>query len=195
MKSPDILYALQPVIDVFEKISIPYYIGGSVASSLYGIARTTLDIDIVADIQLEHIPLLIKELDKSYYIEESMIRNAIDNSSSFNIIHFETSLKIDIFILKNIPYNDESFKRRMADTIGEDIKREYFFASSEDIIINKLQWYKMGGKISERQWLDVIGVIKVQGKSLDKNYLQLWSKKLGIFDLLTKAFTDAGIQL
>lgn len=195
MKTPDMLYALQPVINAFDKLSIPYCIGGSVASSLYGIARTTLDIDIVADLQLQHIPLLIKELGKSYYIEESMIRNAINNSSSFNLIHFETSMKIDIFILKNIPYDEESFKRRIKDILDESINREFFFTSPEDIIINKLQWYEMGEKISERQWLDVLGVIKVQGESLDKNYLQLWSKKLEIFDLLTKAFADSGIQL
>jgi len=196
MKNPDILSALQPVVNALEKFSIPYYIGGSIASSIYGMARATMDIDIVADVKLHHISLLKHELETSYYIDEDMIKEAIQNISSFNLIHLETAIKIDVFILKDIPYHQNALERKIKDTFeDDDIKTEFYFSSSEDIIISKLQWYELGGKISERQWLDVIGVIKIQGDFLDKNYLKVWAKKLGIFELLKNAFNDAEIQL
>jgi hypothetical protein len=196
MKRLEILSALQPVVNALEKLSIPYYIGGSIASSIYGMARATMDIDIVADVRLRHISLLRHELEKSYYIDEDMIKEAIQNSSSFNLIHLETVIKIDVFILKDIPYHQNALERKIKDTIeDDDIKTEFYFSSPEDIIISKLQWYELGGKVSERQWLDVIGVIKVQGDSLDKSYLRVWAEKLGIFELLKNAFNDAEIQL
>ena len=196
MKNLEILSALQPVVNALEKFSIPYYISGSIASSVYGMARATVDIDIVADVKLHHALLLRQELEKSYYIDEDMINKAIQNSSSFNLIHLETVIKIDVFILEDIPYQQNAIKRKIKDTLEDDDKKsDFYFSSPEDIIISKLQWYELSGKVSERQWLDVIGVIKVQGDSLDKNYLHVWTKKLGIFELLKNAFEDAEIQL
>ena len=196
MKKLEILSALQPVVKALEKFSIPYYIGGSIASSIHGMARATMDIDIVADVKLHHISLLKRELEKSYYIDEDMIKEAIQNSSSFNLIHLETVIKIDVFIFKDISYQRSVLARKIKDTLeDDDVKTEFYFSSPEDIIISKLQWYELGEKVSERQWLDVIGVIKVQGDSLDKNYLQVWTKELGIFELLKNAFNDAGILL
>lgn len=173
MKIPDILDAVQPVIQAFQELSIPYYIGGSIASSVYGIARATMDVDIVADIKSEHIVFLKASLENNYYIDEDMIADAIRRKSSFNLIHLETMIKIDVFIFKEDPYHNDALQRKRKDTLDEDDPNtEFYFSSPEDIIINKLQWYKMGNEVSERQWLDVLGVIKVQGDSLDKEYLQ-----------------------
>jgi len=195
MKTPDILVALKPVINIFEKLSIPYYIGGSIASSIYGIARATMDIDIVAKIEIHHIPGLKQHLKNDYYIDEDMIMEAIRNKSSFNLIHLETVLKIDVFIYKDESYQRHALQRKLKDTLEDNSDTSFFFSSPEDIIINKLIWYKMGGEVSDRQWLDVIGVIKVQGDSLDKNYLTDWSQKLQILKLLNKAFNESGIIL
>jgi hypothetical protein len=196
MKTPDILVALKPVINIFEKLSIPYYIGGSIASSIYGMARATMDVDIVADIDTRHIPALKQHLENDYYIDEDMIKEAILNKSSFNLIHLETVLKIDVFIYKDDPYQRNAIQRKLKDTLEEDNSdTTFYFSSPEDIIINKLIWYKMGGEVSDRQWLDVIGVIKVQGESLDKSYLKDWSQKLQILELLNKAFNESGIKL
>ena len=196
MKKLEILSALIPVVNVLEKYTIPYYICGSIASSIYGMARATMDIDIVADVKLHHISLLRQELEKLYYIDEGMIKKAIQNSSSFNLIHLETVIKIDVFIFKDIPFHQNALELKIKDTFEDDDKKtKFYFSSPEDIIISKLQWYELGGKVSERQWLDIIGVIKIQGNSLDKNYLQVWSKKLKIFKLLENAFIDAEIKL
>ena len=196
MKTPDILVALKPVINIFEKLSIPYYIGGSIASSIYGMARATMDVDIVANMDTRHIPALKQHLENDYYMDEDMIKEAILNKSSFNLIHLETVLKIDVFIYKDDPYQRIAIQRKLKDTLEEDNSdTTFYFSSPEDTIINKLIWYKMGGEVSDRQWLDVIGVIKVQGESLDKSYLKDWSQKLQILELLSKAFNESEIKL
>ncbi len=195
MTSPDILMALKPLIETFNKFSISYYIGGSLASSIYGMPRTTLDADIVADINPNQIKALKSNLQEEYYIDENMIKNAIINSSSFNLIHLETSVKIDVFVYKDNAYQKNAIERSVEDTLVENEQSSKFcFASPEDIIINKLKWYQMGGKVSERQWLDIIGVIKIQGVFLDKEYLKKWSIKLELIELLKKAFIDAQIK-
>jgi len=195
MTSSDIFIALKPLAKSFNKLSIPYYIGGSLASSIYGMPRTTLDVDIVADIDLNKIKGLKNYLEKEYYIDEKMIKDAITNSSSFNLIHLDTSVKIDVFVYKNNIYQQNAIKRGIEDTLVENDKSSKFcFASPEDIILNKLIWYQMGNKVSERQWLDVIGVIKIQGNSLDKIYLKKWAVKLKLIKLLKEAFIDAEVK-
>lgn len=195
MKIPDILLAVQPVIQAFDKMLIPYYIGGSIASSVYGMARATMDVDVIADLKVTHIPRLKQILESAYYIDAEMIADAIRTNSSFNLVHLETMIKIDVFIHENEPYQNEALKRKRKDTLEDTGAIRFYFSSPEDIIIHKLQWYKMGGFVSERQWLDIIGVIKVQGDVLDKKYLNRWSKKLGLSSLLKDAFVDAGVKL
>jgi hypothetical protein len=195
MAPPDILNALTPVTKAFDQLSIQYYIGGSVASSIYGMARATMDVDIVADIREFHIARLKQLLEEEYYIDEDMIKGAINSSSSFNLIHFETAFKIDIFIYKDEPYQRNAIERKVKDKFDEELDFEYYFSAPEDIIIAKLQWFLQGNKVSERQWLDIIGVIKVQAQNLEISYLKSWSKKLGLYELLHKAFLECDIQI
>ena len=196
MKTPDILHAIKPVIDAFEKLSIPYYIGGSIASSVYGIARATMDVDVVADIKSSHVSSFKQLLKRDFYIDEEMIKDAIRSLSSFNLIHLETMIKIDVFIHNPQSYSEEALRRKKKDTLEESRGApEFYFSSPEDIILNKLQWYKMGERVSERQWLDVIGVIKVQGTNLDTEYLRRWGEILQLKDLLTSAFHEAGFDI
>jgi hypothetical protein len=194
MKNPDILLALKPAVNAFNQLSIPYYIGGSIASSLFGIARATMDIDIVAYLIRDQVHAFVEMLHNEYYIDEQMIEDAIENASSFNLIHLETMMKIDIFIYKEEPYHQSALSRRCLDLlVDDDQDSTLYFSSPEDIILSKLRWYEMGNRVSERQWMDIIGVIKVQSDSLDKDYLSNWSKSLGLFDLLKQAYFDAGI--
>ena len=123
-----------------------------------------------------------------------MILDAIKRSASFNLIHLGTMLKIDIFVTKDRPYDKVVFQRKRKETLDEKHKTdEFYLASPEDVILNKLEWFRMGGESSERQWHDVIGIMQVQGDSLDKNYLQQWALELKILDLLEQAFRDAGV--
>lgn len=192
MKKPDIVVALDMVIGCFEKLGIAYYIGGSVASSAYGIARATMDVDLVANVEIRQVNRLVKALETDYYIDAEMIKNAIHRSSSFNLIHLETMIKIDVFIVEDRPYDSEAFARRQPDTLDEESSRKFYLASPEDVILNKLLWYRKGGGVSEQQWKDVLGVLKVQGDKLDSEYLKHWASRLNLSDLLNHSFDDAG---
>ena len=193
MKKPDIIVALDMVIGCFEELEIAYYIGGSVASSAYGIARATMDVDLVANVEIHHVKRLVKALEKDYYIDAEMIRDAIGRSASFNLIHLATMLKIDVFIVKDQPYDSEALTRRQPDTLDEESSRKFYLSSPEDIILNKLQWYQSSGGVSQQQWKDVLGVLKVQADKLDLEYLKSWASKLNLSDLLNRSFDDAGM--
>ena len=196
MKTPDILTAIGPLIEAFDQLGIHYYIGGSVAGSTYGIARATLDVDMVSDIKQEHVESLVQKLKQEYYVSGNMIFEAINHYSSFNIIHLETMFKVDIFILKEAPYHQKSFKRRKKEFLDKESNAaEFYIGSAEDIILHKLDWYRSTGYSSERQWKDVLGIIKVQTRSLDFEYLKHWASELGLLELINKVFKEADISL
>jgi hypothetical protein len=104
-------------------------------------------------------------------------------------------VKVDVFILKPHPYNQVAFARARVEKLEEgESTRQHYLASPEDVILNKLDWHRQGGCISERQWNDILGVLKVQ-QSLDWEYLRRWAENLDLVDLLSRALADAGIKL
>lgn len=133
-------------------------------------------------------------LKREFYIDTEMINHAILHKSSFNLIHLEMLFKIDIFILKDRPFDRQVFIRRVQRAVSEDASQKLFFATPEDIILHKLEWYKAGGEVSCRQWNYVLGIWKVQGTHLDMSYLNKWAKGLGISDLLKKTLDEAGMS-
>ena len=192
MTAPDILIALVPVVETFDRLGVRYHVGGSVASSAQGVARATLDIDLVADIGDSVISGFVRDLEREYYLDEQAIRDAVRRRSSFNLIHLETMMKVDVFVLKTRPYDREAFGRMIADTLQEgDDARKFYLASPEDIILNKLEWFEMGNRVSQRQLRDVIGVMKVQGNALDRAYMERWALEIGVLDLLNEVFAEA----
>lgn len=182
------------IAEIFENLGINYLIGGSVASSILGEPRATLDIDVVADLQLSQVQPLVEIMTGEFYIDDAMLIQAIDSKSSFNIIHLDTMLKVDIFILSQQPLAQIEMQRRQQLIMSENPPRTAWFATSEDIILQKLIWYRLGNQISDRQWRDVLGVMKVQANQLDFNYLQEWAQRLNLLDLLAKALREAGLR-
>ncbi|RPI72763.1 MAG: hypothetical protein EHM45_21750 [Desulfobacteraceae bacterium] len=171
------------VVKALEECHISYLIGGSLGSSIHGIPRATLDADLVSDIKKDQIGALVEKLQGEFLIDPDMIKEAIQNHGCFNLIHLETMFKIDVFVLKDTPYEITEFSRRRSETMP-GISEKVQIATPEDIILNKLIWYKAGGGVSERQWEDAKGVFKVQGGLLDLQYIQDWAKILKIEDLL-----------
>lgn len=189
---PEILVAIEPVIDVLQDLDIAYYIGGPLASSAFGVARATLDVDLIADIRSRHIPTLCQRLGSQYYIDERMVERAVEARSSFNVVHLDSMIKLDVFIVKDEPFHQEALKRRIQDTLAlEPEARLFFLPTPEDIVLFKLQWYEAGERVSETQWNDVLGVIRVQGRKLDFDYLNRWAKQLGLTELLDEAREEA----
>jgi hypothetical protein len=185
------IHILLRISQILEDLEVPYLTGGSVASSIFGIPRATQDIDLVIALSPAKANDFIKAMQPDFYIDSDTVSQAVRRRSSFNAIHYETAQKIDFFIQGQSYYAVEEMKRRFKITIDEATGRKVFIASPEDIILQKLVWYKMGSQISERQWNDVLGIIKVQGDRLDLEYLAHWSKVLIIADLIEEAFRNA----
>ncbi|WP_373478785.1 hypothetical protein [Geminocystis sp.] len=180
------------IAEILESLDIVYFVEGSVASSLWGESRATLDLDLVADLKVEKIDNFIAKVDPLFYLSEEAVKQAIINKSCFNLIHFFTSEKIDIFIPNQSSLIQTEIERRTLQTVTENGSYLYL-ATPEDIILQKLIWYRDGNKISERQWRDVLGVLKVQSTDLDFNYLKYWAELENLSDLLNQALLESGL--
>jgi hypothetical protein len=179
------------VVDVLETLDIPYFIGGSMATAVHGVARATMDVDLVADLEPRQIGPLIVSLGEDFFADEQMIRSAVKRGISFNLIHKATMFKVDIFPSKNRPFEQSQFKRRVAYTLADDLEETAYVASPEDNILAKLEWYRLGGEVSDRQWQDILNVIKIQGDRLDQVYLEKWADQLEVGDLLQRALDES----
>lgn len=188
---PESINVLLLVVEVLERLHIPYLVGGSMASALYGVARSTLDADMVADIREEQVGALVTALGKAFYADDEMIRGAIQRRSSFNLIHLQTMFKVDVFIRKERPFDRAQFKRRIEQILVADPEQKAFMCSAEDIVLAKLEWYRLGNEISDRQWRDILGVLKVQAGTLDIDYLRKWAAELNVADLLERALKES----
>jgi hypothetical protein len=181
------------LLEVFDHLEIAYMIAGSGASSVHGLVRTTGDIDMVARIGLQDVRSLVTELRQDFYIEEVQVRTALEHSRSFNVIYLRNSYKFDIFPLTADRYQQVQFGRRRHEmsSLFTGKPLELAVATPEDVILSKLRWFHMGGKVSEQQWHDVLGVIAVQGDELDLGYLREWAEYLGVWNLLEKALAES----
>ena len=195
MTPSDLVAATLPVVKAFERLGVAYYVGGSVASSAYGLPRTTLDVDLIADLKDDHVVTLVEALQATYYVDAAMIHDAIARRRFFNVIHLDTMLKVDVFILKQDAYDQTAFRRaRTRDAGHQSGLTPFVLAQPEDIVLHKLLCYRMGDEVSERQWTDVLGVLKVRGDALDRAYMQQWADTLDVADLLGRALREAGLH-
>ena len=194
MIAKPVLDAIRAMIASFEQLGVEYVIGGSVASTFYGMDRTTVDVDIAVDLRIEQVAPLVKQLEGEYYIDAEMLEDAIRHRSSCNLIYLPNWIKIDLFISKGQSFDKVEFQRATRDSFSlENGTMLLNIVSPEDIVLRKLLWYKDGGAVSERQWLDVLGVLKVQAARLDREYMAEWAANLSISDLLKRAMEDAGL--
>lgn len=180
------------VADALNGLGVRYAIGGSLSSAVHGVMRATMDADLIADLRLEHVEPLERVLRDSFYADAEMMRDAVRRHSSFNVIHLETTFKVDVFVAKPRAFDRAQLARRQLHLLSEEPERRAYITSSEDIVLAKLEWYRAGGEISERQWRDVLGVLRVQAERLDRAYLQEMAAELRVSDLLSRAMQEAG---
>jgi len=185
------LQVLQEVIAALSSLAIPYALGGSLASCVFGQMRTTQD----ADLSVEPFPgkeaALCACFGEDYYISQECVEDAIRRRSSFNIIHLISSFKVDCFIRKDRPFDLSAMARRRTYPWPGQVGLSLQCVTPEDVVLFKLEWYRLGDEASERQWRDIIGVLQVQAGKLDDAYLDHWAADLGVTDLLARARQDA----
>lgn len=176
-------------IDALRRAGVEHMLTGSHASSIQGEPRTTHDIDIVVALTTESLrPLLRAFADERFYLSRDAAEQAIHTRGMFNVLDTTTGDKIDFWMLTNDPFDRSRFERRQTESL---FGRSIDVSTPEDTILMKLRWSKESGG-SEKQLDDVTNILELQAGVLDDRYLDDWSKRLGVRDLLGECRRRAG---
>ena len=195
MSQQGIRAGLRRLIEALHRLDIEYMIVGSLASSIHGVSRATMGIDFVADLSEAKIEKLARELETEFHADAAAMKEAFHAGRAFNLIHYASSYKFDIFPLTTDGFSRVEFARRIRTALPPEPPEaalDLLVASEEDTLLNKLRWYRSGGETSERQWNDAVGIVRVRADQLDVQYLKQWAGHLRVEDLLDRLLRDAG---
>lgn len=177
------------VAELLERLGIPYHVGGSIASSAHGMYRASADVDIVIDPTREQLEALARALERGFYVSRTAMAEAMSSRGTFNAIHDETSFKLDFFLKGPTAFDAVELQRSIRQPLGDERGRVIRLKSPEDTILRKLEWFRRGGEVSDRQWQDVLSVLAAGRGQLDEGHLEHWARELGVSDLLDRART------
>jgi hypothetical protein len=187
----DPIWLALELASILSSLDIMYYVGGSVASSFQGEVRLTQDLDLIANIENSQIQPLIRAMVDQFYISHTAVEEAVNGKTlSFNVIHLTTTEKADIFVMKDDEFSLSQMSRRVLH-IG-DRNKSFYICTPEDTILQKLLCFRMYNSESQKQWRDILGVLKLQKELLDFDYLGEWGKKLNLTELLVQALRESG---
>ncbi len=178
------LDALTQFIRDLNSLGVPYMITGAYAVSYFGLPRATHDLDIVVGIKSIDIDKICRKFAKGYIVDKDMVENAVQYRTHFSIIHNKSDLKIDLWILKETSGEKKKFVRRKKVSL---FGVSTYIISAEDMVLTKLEWFKRSKNTKHLD--DVVGIIKVQARKLDKAYIKRTLEKLGI-----KKYWDMAVE-
>lgn len=178
---------------VFESLNISYYITGGVCATAYGDPRTTRDLDVVIEIERSEIMPLVQRLEaEGFYCPPGAVEDIqLGRARVLSVTHMQLVLNADIVLNADTEFDRSKMNRRRLEAIGLDESERFWLSSPEDVILAKLLWGRRSQ--SEKQWRDVLGVLKVQGDQLNFVYLTQWAEQLGLTDLIERAIAEAGL--
>jgi hypothetical protein len=174
---------------IFTDLEIPHYITGGVAAATYGEPRTTRDLDIVIALSLNQLDPMVQRLENEGFYVPGVEDIRSGQLKTLGITHQETIARADLMLAGTGAFDQAQFNRRRVIEIPS--RGTLYLASPEDIILNKLRWGEQSQ--SEKQWRDVLGILKVQGQTLDFNYLAQQAEVLKLTSMLIQAMTEAGL--
>ncbi|HVJ98584.1 MAG TPA: hypothetical protein VNC41_17280 [Acidimicrobiia bacterium] len=185
------VYALiTAVVAILDELDVPYALGGSIASSIVGQPRSTDDGDIAIHVDRDRADILIARLAKQFYVPASAAI-AVDDHSSFNVLDVATGSKVDLFVVGDGLLDRMQIERRVQRSPA-GLPADIWITSIEDLVLRKLDWYRSGGGVSQRQWRDVCAVLHMQSDVIDRDYLTKTADLVELGDLLEQALREAG---
>lgn len=173
---------------ILDGLGIAYAVGGAVAATLFGEPRATQDVDIVVALTPRNLPGLIAALEEAgYYVPHDAATRAVERPGAFNVVHSQSGVKADLFVAGRTPLDEDELRRRRAIPLSTPAGSHLWVVAAEDLIAQKLRWYADGGRVSDRQWRDVQGLLSVQKGRLDLTTLRDSAARLGVESLLDDA--------
>jgi hypothetical protein len=184
----EILQTIDRFSAELDKLGVEWAVGGSVASSMHAEPRSTNDVDFIAKLRPAHAAALARSLEADFYIDEATALDAIVNHRSFNLIDEQTFVKIDVFVPPPGPLGADQLRRRVRVEMDEGFY--CYVLGREDIVLQKLRWYRLGDCSSDRQWRDILGLL-ARREGLDLDYLHRVADSGGLEDLLERALSES----
>jgi len=184
--------ALHELVDLLDRVGVRYSIGGSVAASYFGEPRSTMDVDLLVELSRDFIPGLVAALTPAFYADEASIREAVSGHRVFQALHLVTYTKFDLFVSGGTELDIDEMATRVLQPLGDGTDRTVYVASPETIVLRKLDWFQRADGTSDRQWRDVLGVLKRQGSALAVDRMRALAARVGLSALLGRALDEAG---
>ena len=185
-EADDLRAALGPVTEAFRRLDIPFFVGGSVASSFHGAIRSTMDVDLVCSIREADAIEFVNQLGDDFYASLPAVQDAIERRSCFNLIHYSTSYKIDVFVSRGREFDLAAMRRAVPQSLISADMPPIPIATVEDSILSKLEWFRLTDETSERQWHDVERLVDIHTGALDTRHLRQMAEAIGVADLLSR---------
>lgn len=177
------------VAAMFDELAIDYVLGGSLAGSFFGEPRATADVDVAIRVDTEATDRFLARAESDFYVPNEAARVAIQTHDSFNLIDTTIPFKVDIFVLGDALLDRRQMERRVLIAVP-GARTGLYVTSPEDQVLRKLDWYRVGGGVSDQQWRDIGGILRVSAGNLDLEYLESTAAELGLTELLNKALHE-----